>query len=84
MNTDEMVIDVIACYGCVNKKGIKPEMSITDDLHLDSLDFAEMVIEIEQGLEIEIEDEDVLKWKTVADIQAYCRDTQDATKKRGE
>lgn len=82
MNTDEMVIEVIK--GLYDLEEIRPESLLIDGLGFDSLDYIEMVLDIEDRLKIIIDDEVAESWKTVADVQAYCRDTQDATKKRGE
>ena len=50
---------------------VKMEMSINDDLNLDSLDNVEVVMAIEEMFQVEIDDETAGKWRTVGDIVHY-------------
>ena len=44
---------VLADYG-LNEKQLRPEASFTNDLGLDSLDFAELILKTEQTFDISI------------------------------
>jgi len=45
-----------------------PEDAALDTLGLDSLDFVELLMSFEEAFNIEINDEDAVKYKTVANI----------------
>lgn len=50
---------------------ISPQTSIRDQLRFDSLDYVELVMEVEDWFDIAISDEDAERWRTPADIAAY-------------
>lgn len=54
-----------------DEENIKMESSITEDLHADSLDVVDLIMEIESAFDIEIPDSDVENIKTVGDIVNY-------------
>ena len=47
--------------------------SFTDDLNADSLDIVELIMALEDELDMEIPDEDVEGFKTVADVVNYVK-----------
>lgn len=49
-----------------------------EDLGIDSLDHAEVIIDIEERFDIEILDEDAELWQTPDDIVDYLRDILDS------
>lgn len=51
---------------------IADDALLIDDLGADSLDLAEMVVELENSIGIEISDDEAADIKTVADIAALC------------
>ncbi len=55
----------------IDESDISPEKDIIHDLGADSLDTIELVMAFEEEYDIEIEDEEAEKCKTVADIVAY-------------
>ncbi|MDI9405070.1 MAG: acyl carrier protein [Chitinophagaceae bacterium] len=52
---------------------IRPEARLIDDIGIDSLGFYEILIEADECLGIKIPEEELLKFRTVGDIQAYLR-----------
>jgi acyl carrier protein len=50
---------------------IKIDHNLTDDLGADSLDSAELVMELENEFDTEVQDAVCEKWKTVGDIYDY-------------
>lgn len=52
---------------------IKPEHSLTEDLGADSLDLVEIVMSLEEEFEIDIDDDEAVRVKTVADTVAMVR-----------
>ncbi len=65
----------------VDEKKVVPAANLVDDLGADSLDIVELCMALEEAFEMEISDEEVCKWKTVADlIQNIQTDLQKKTK----
>jgi acyl carrier protein len=64
------VIKIIAEGLSVPKSKVTSEAHLRDDLGVDSLDVVEILIEIEEGFNIEIQDEQAEKWETVGDVIA--------------
>ena len=65
-------IQQIACdLTGVIPETVNAESKFVEDLRADSLDMAEIVMEIEDELEIEIQDEDVEKIQTVGQAIEY-------------
>ena len=60
----EMIADQLA----LNKEDIKPESNIIKDLHADSLDLVETLMNIENEWGITIQDEDVADIETIQDV----------------
>jgi acyl carrier protein len=52
---------------------IKPEARLIEDIGIDSLGFYEILIEADECLGIKIREEDLLKFRTVGDIQEHLR-----------
>ena len=50
---------------------IKPECELTNDLGINSIELADLVMLCEDKFGIEIEDDDIHKFVTVADVVAY-------------
>lgn len=75
------VIEIIAKQLEIAKEKVKPENRIQEDLGADSLDTVEMVMELEDGLDIDIPDEALEKMKTVGDVIAYAEKEIEKAKK---
>jgi acyl carrier protein len=69
----DRVKDLIASEACVDEKEVTPDVTLRDDLGMDSLD----LVEITMGIEEEILDSDLIPedeaegWETVEDVIAY-------------
>ena len=57
----------------VDEENIKAETSLKEDLDADSLDFVELVMNIEEGFGVTIAEEEAAKMKTVQDILDYLK-----------
>lgn len=53
---------------------ITPDASFVKDLGIDSLDYAELVMEFEQTFDIKIPDDDADKMQTIGQAVAYIGD----------
>ncbi|MES5812221.1 acyl carrier protein [Mammaliicoccus sciuri] len=71
MASFDKVKDIIVdCLG-VDAEKVTPEASFKDDLGADSLDIAELVMELEDEFDMEIPDEEAEKINTVGDAVKY-------------
>jgi acyl carrier protein len=52
---------------------ITPEARLIEDIGIDSLGFYEILIEADECLGVKIREEDLLKFRTVGDIQDHLR-----------
>ena len=55
----------------IDPETITPSSSLIDDLHADSLDIVELVMDMEQEFDVEIPDEVLPNIKTVGDVVGY-------------
>jgi acyl carrier protein len=60
---------------------ITPDASFVKDLGIDSLDYAELVMEFEQTFDIKIPDDDADKLQTIAQAIAYIQEKTGQTGK---
>ena len=67
----EKLVDIIVNYVEVNKEDIKPESRFMEDLGFTSFDFMSMLGEVEDELEVEIEQEEAAKIRTVQEAVEY-------------
>ncbi len=70
----DTVKDIIAAQLGMDANKIKPESDIINDLGLDSLDIVELGMTLEEKWNLVIEDEDMGKIKTVADVVKYIEE----------
>ena len=52
---------------------ITPDASFVKDLGIDSLDYAELVMEFEQNFDIKIPDDDAEKMQTIGEAVTYIQ-----------
>ena len=69
----EKLTTIIADTLSVDEENIKAETSLKEDLDADSLDFVELVMNIEEGFGVTIAEEEAEKMKTVQDILDYLK-----------
>ncbi|MBF1700291.1 MAG: acyl carrier protein [Streptococcus sanguinis] len=56
------------------KLHITPELSLKEELGVDSVDLMEFIINLEEAFDIEIPDEDMDNFKTISDVVAYIHE----------
>ncbi|HBQ20967.1 MAG: acyl carrier protein [Deltaproteobacteria bacterium GWA2_38_16] len=74
VTTEERVKNIIVDQLGVEKKDVKTNSSLIDDLGADSLDIVELVMAMEEEFGLEIPDEHAEKIKTVGDVIQYIDD----------
>ena len=60
----------------VNEADIKPEAELVNDLGINSLELAELVLACEEKFNVVIDDEDLHHFNTVGDIVTYLENNQ--------
>lgn len=70
MNFEKLRDIIVDTLGC-DADAVVPEASLTNDLAADSLAIMELVMALEEDAGIKIDDSELPKLKTVADIVAY-------------
>ncbi len=68
MNIEQRVFAIAAEPLGVDPISVAPTSNLYTDLDMDSLDFVEFVMELEDEFNIEIDDESCAKWQTVQDV----------------
>ncbi len=63
----EIIIDTLDC----DEDKVTPEASFKDDLGADSIDFVELHMAIEEETGLTIEDEELMKFRTVQDVMNF-------------
>ena len=66
----EMLINALA----VNADEIKPEAELINDLGINSLELADLILLCEEKFGIEVKDDDIHKFITVGDVVAYLEE----------
>lgn len=66
MNT-QIVKEIIAKHAKVDVNNLNLDLSFKDDLHLDSIDLFQIVMEVEEALKIKIDNDKLLNIKTIKD-----------------
>lgn len=67
----EIVSKIIAEQLGIDASEIRPESRLIEDLHADSLDIVELVMDVEEKFDIEIPDDSLAKMKTVGDFLSF-------------
>jgi acyl carrier protein len=67
----ETVRDMIAEQLKVNPAEIRPESRLMEDLKADSANIMVMIMDMEDRFGITVEDDQIMKLKTVGDVAAY-------------
>lgn len=69
----ERVKEIISEQLDISDDNIKKDSSFQDDFDADSLDIVELIMALEDEFELEIEDDEVEKLKTVGDAVEYIQ-----------
>lgn len=67
----ETIKGMIADQLKVDPAEIKPESRLIEDLHADSANIMVMIMDLEDQFGITVEDDQIMKLKTVGDVAAY-------------
>ncbi len=70
----EQIKKILAEQFSMNEDDITMDTSFAEDIGADSLDLVELVMALEQEFDIEIDDDEVEKIKTVGDAVHYIKD----------
>lgn len=70
ISTEDRVMEIISRY-CGRPNSINLLSDLRDDLSMDSLDFIETCMALEESFDIDIPDEDIDNTKTVQDVVDY-------------
>ena len=69
----EKICEIIAKQLDIDPSTITMESNLVEDLHADSLDIVELVMDMEQEFDTEIPDEELPKVQTVGDILRFLQ-----------
>ncbi len=72
-NIEEIIMEIVEKQRSVNRERITHETTFINDLGADSLDFAELHMELEVAFDSEISNEDVEKILTIGDAVEYIK-----------
>lgn len=70
----EKVKNMLANDLQVNPDDIKPEAELVNDLGINSLELADLILLCEERYGIEVKDDDIHKFITVGDVVAYLEE----------
>lgn len=73
-NIEEMIMEIVEKQLSVNRERITHETTFINDLEADSLDLAEIHMELEVAFDMEISNEDAEKILTFGDAVDYIKD----------
>lgn len=67
----EKIRQLIATELSLDESEVTPDMSIDDDLGIDSLDLVDLAMALEDEFDIQVSDDELATLKTVRDIASY-------------
>lgn len=73
----EKLLDIIAEFTSVKPENMEGNMDFVDDLGIDSLDLAQIIISAESEFDVELDDEAIENIKTVGDALEMLRNKLD-------
>lgn len=73
MTTEEKLRNIVADQLMVDTSDVTENANLVEDLGADSLDLVELTMNVEEGFDLEIEDDDADRWKTYGDVLAYVK-----------
>jgi len=71
MSVEQRVIDLVVEQLGVDKDEVALNKSFVEDFNADSLDLTELIMSLEEEFELEINEEEAEKLKTVNDVIKY-------------
>lgn len=76
MDVKQKIADILVDKLGIAPTEVTPEANLIKDLGIDSLDFAELIMEFEQEFNIRIPDHDAEQLQTVSEIVDYVKRMQ--------
>ncbi len=76
MNTETKVIEIIGDFLDIEVAEIKLESDLKEDLQADSLDFVELVMELEEEFDFEADEDKLAALKTVGDVVKFIEENK--------
>ena len=76
MDVKQKIVDILVEKLGIAPTEVTPEANLIKDLGIDSLDFAELIMEFEQEFNIRIPDNDAEQLQTVSEIVDYVKRMQ--------
>ena len=70
-STEEVITKILVDKMVISPTEVTQEANFIKDLGIDSLDYAELVMEFEQAFDIKIPDSDAEKFTTIKDAVSY-------------
>ncbi len=67
----EKIKAILQEYACIDESRIRPDSHLQKDLLLNSLDVVNVIVEFEEEFGIEVDEEDIHSFATVADVAEY-------------
>lgn len=71
MNMFERIKNVLVSKLQINESEITPDAELVNDLGINSLELADLVLECEEEFDIEIDDDSIRNFVTVKDVVTY-------------
>ena len=71
MEKQERIIGIIADFLGMDKSEVTLESNLKEDLKADSLDFTEIVMELEEEFDFEADENKLIDMKTIGDVVSY-------------
>ena len=71
MQKQERIIEIIADFLGMDKSEVTLESNLKEDLKADSLDFTEIVMELEEEFDFEADENKLIDMKTIGDVVSY-------------
>lgn len=71
MSVEQRVVDLVVEQLGVDKDDVTLNKSFVEDFNADSLDLTELIMSLEEEFELEINEEEAEKLKTVNDVVKY-------------
>ena len=72
----DKIKDILVNDLSVDEKLIKPEAELVNDLGINSLELADLILLCEERFGITVEDDDIHKFITVGDVVSYLEEKQ--------
>ncbi len=76
MNIEQKVIEIIADFLDIEVEEIKVESDLKEDLQADSLDFVELIMELEEEFDFEADEDKLAGLKTVGDVIKFIEENK--------